>query len=84
MFTSVVAQTAVACRPGAEAWAAFGDWVESCKPELGPGIKQRVEDASKVTPEQVRQTLLRGGPAFWLARTPHASLADANANRVVS
>ena len=38
---------------GAEAWAAFGDWVERCKPELGPGIKQRVENASKVKPEQV-------------------------------
>jgi amidase len=35
-----------------EAWESFGDFVRTAKPQLGPGIKQRVAFASTVTVEQ--------------------------------
>lgn len=35
-----------------EVWATFGDFVERSKPELGPGIKERVEFAATVTADE--------------------------------
>ena len=32
-----------------ETWQSFGAWVKATKPDLGPGIRQRIEMASKVT-----------------------------------
>ena len=37
----------------AEVWAAHGEWVRLARPRLGPGIKERFEMASKITPDQV-------------------------------
>lgn len=55
----------------AEVWATFGGWLASARPVLGPGIAERMEAASRVTPEQVaaaetvraavRETLDRAG-----------------------
>jgi amidase len=35
----------------AEVWGAVGAWVSAVKPNLGPGIKERLEWAATVTPE---------------------------------
>lgn len=37
----------------AEVWACHGDWVTSAQPVFGPGIKDRFQMASQITPEQV-------------------------------
>jgi len=34
----------------AEAWSQHGEWVKRVKPDLGPGIKQRVQYASELDP----------------------------------
>jgi amidase len=36
---------------GAEIWQSLGGWVEDAAPELGPGIRERVELASQITQE---------------------------------
>ncbi len=36
---------------GAEIWQSLGAWVEEAKPELGPGIRERVELASQIRQE---------------------------------
>ena len=33
-----------------EVWQSVGEWVKAAKPELGPGVKERIEFASTVTP----------------------------------
>jgi len=38
-----------------EVWRNHGAWIETVKPELGPGIKERIEWASRVTPSQVAE-----------------------------
>jgi amidase len=38
----------------AEAWSQHGEWVKRVKPDLGPGIKQRVQYASELDPGLVR------------------------------
>lgn len=38
---------------GAEVWGCHGDWIKSAKPSFGPGIKERFEMASKITPDDV-------------------------------
>jgi amidase len=35
-----------------EAWQSYGDFIRSAKPELGPGIKERIAFAATVTAEQ--------------------------------
>jgi amidase len=37
---------------GREAWESYGDFVRSAKPELGPGVKERIAFAATVTAEQ--------------------------------
>eukprot|EP00240_Pyramimonas_obovata_P001111 CAMPEP_0118936490 /NCGR_PEP_ID=MMETSP1169-20130426/19181_1 /TAXON_ID=36882 /ORGANISM="Pyramimonas obovata, Strain CCMP722" /LENGTH=433 /DNA_ID=CAMNT_0006879777 /DNA_START=199 /DNA_END=1500 /DNA_ORIENTATION=- len=37
-----------------EVWATHGEWVTEFKPNFGPGIKDRFEMASKITPEEVK------------------------------
>lgn len=37
----------------ADVWNIYGDWVETARPPLGPGIKQRIEWAAEVTPDDV-------------------------------
>ena len=37
----------------AEAWAQHGEWVRRVKPDLGPGIKQRVQWAADLDPKSV-------------------------------
>ena len=38
---------------GAEIWATLGAWVTETRPRFGPGIKERFEYATTITPEQV-------------------------------
>lgn len=38
---------------GAEIWASLGAWVEATRPNLGPGIADRIAWASRVSPAQV-------------------------------
>ena len=45
---------------GAEVWAQHGAWVERVKPELGPGVKQRMQwaatiDAREIGPARIRR-----------------------------
>jgi amidase len=35
-----------------EAWESYGDFIRSAKPELGPGVKERIAFAATVTAEQ--------------------------------
>lgn len=44
---------------GAEAWAQHGEWVTRVKPDLGPGIKQRVQWAADLDPSLVGPAKLR-------------------------
>ena len=39
---------------GAEIWNSLGAWITEAKPELGPGIVDRVAGAKAVTPDQVQ------------------------------
>src|SRR5262249_27236027 len=39
----------------AEVWASVGGWVRQVKPTLGPGVKERIAWAAKVTPRMVAQ-----------------------------
>ena len=68
---------------GAEAWAQHGEWVTRVKPDLGPGIKQRVQwaadlDRNLVGPAKVRreeiarymERLLAGGAVLVLPTVP--------------
>jgi amidase len=68
---------------GAEAWAQHGEWVTRVKPNLGPGIKQRVQwaadlDRSLVGPAKTRreeiarymENLLAGGAVLVLPTVP--------------
>lgn len=43
---------------GAQIWAEHGDWVRREKPQLGPGIAQRFENASKISAAEVAQAQL--------------------------
>jgi amidase len=67
----------------AEAWARHGEWVKRAKPDLGPGIKQRVQwaadlDSSLVGPASSRREeiarqlakLLAGGAVLVLPTVP--------------
>ncbi|MFC7053744.1 amidase [Hansschlegelia quercus] len=36
-----------------EAWATHGEWVARVQPRFGPGVKERFEAASKLTPEEI-------------------------------
>jgi amidase len=67
----------------AEAWAQHGEWVTRVKPDLGPGIKQRVQwaanlDPALVAPAQERREeiarrmdgLLAGGAVLLLPTVP--------------
>lgn len=36
----------------AEIWKQHGDWITTTQPSFGPGIKERFEMASKITPQQ--------------------------------
>jgi amidase len=38
---------------GAEVWAQHGEWATRVKPELGPGVRERVQWAATLTPNQV-------------------------------
>ena len=38
---------------GAEVWAQHGDWIRHAKPQLGPGIKERIEWTSTLTTREV-------------------------------
>ncbi len=42
-----------------EAWAAHGAWVEAAKPEFGPGVRERFEAASRLSPAEVEPALIR-------------------------
>ena len=42
-----------------EIWSNHREWIEESKPEFGPGIRQRVEWASKVTDEQAEAARAR-------------------------
>lgn len=45
----------------AEVWRTYGDWIESARPALGPGIRERYEWAARVTAEDaVKAEALRG------------------------
>jgi amidase len=68
---------------GAEAWAQHGEWVTRVKPNLGPGIKQRVQwaadlDRNLVGPARKRreeiarhmEDLLAGGAVLVLPTVP--------------
>jgi amidase len=44
-------QTFQVCQAG-EIWASHGDWIRSVRPAFGPGIKERFEMASRITPDQ--------------------------------
>ncbi|MBI1964632.1 MAG: amidase [Betaproteobacteria bacterium] len=44
---------------GAEAWAQHGEWVTRVKPELGPGIRQRVQWAADLDPGLVGPAKMR-------------------------
>jgi amidase len=37
----------------ADVWSIYGDWVETARPPLGPGIRERIEWAAQVTPDEV-------------------------------
>lgn len=39
---------------GAEIWANLGAWIDARQPKLGPGIKDRIAFARKITPDQAR------------------------------
>jgi amidase len=38
---------------GAEVWAQHGDWVTRVKPQLGPGVRQRIEWTATIDPAQI-------------------------------
>jgi amidase len=40
---------------GFEFWATFGEWIRARRPELGPGIRERAEAASKISSEATAQ-----------------------------
>jgi amidase len=42
-----------------EIWANHGTWIEKHNPKFGPGIDERMDWASKVTPEQVKAARAR-------------------------
>jgi amidase len=35
-----------------EVWQTFGEFVRTCRPEPGPGVRERLEMASRVTPDE--------------------------------
>eukprot|EP00967_Tisochrysis_lutea_P010239 scaffold11812_cov18-Tisochrysis_lutea.AAC.2 len=37
----------------AEIWQQHGDWIQQHKPQFGPGVKERFEMASSITPEVI-------------------------------
>lgn len=39
----------------AEIWRSLGGWITQHQPELGPGVRERFEAASAITPAQVRE-----------------------------
>jgi amidase len=43
----------------AEVWAKHGDWVKRVKPDLGPGVKERIEWASTVDPREAAQAKVK-------------------------
>ena len=68
---------------GAEAWAQHGEWVTRVKPDLGPGIRQRVQWAADLDPALVgpartqreeitarMERLLAGGAVLALPTVP--------------
>ncbi|MGH6631585.1 MAG: amidase family protein, partial [Burkholderiales bacterium] len=68
---------------GAEAWAQHGEWVTRVKPDLGPGIRQRIQwaadlDLRLVGPAKMRreeiarhmENLLAGGAVLVLPTVP--------------
>ena len=44
-----------------EIWSNHRAWIEECKPEFGPGIRERIEWASQVTDEQAEAARIRRG-----------------------
>jgi amidase len=42
---------------GAEVWGQHGEWVTRVKPNLGPGVRQRIEWTATIAPEEVRSAL---------------------------
>jgi len=44
---------------GAEVWAQHGAWVQQAKPQLGPGIRQRVEWASTISDKDAAQARVK-------------------------
>jgi amidase len=44
---------------GSEIWAQHGAWVEKTKPELGPGVRQRVQWASTIPAAEVQPARAR-------------------------
>lgn len=44
-----------------EIWANHGDWIRQHNPKLGPGIRERMDWASKVTPDEVGPARERHG-----------------------
>ncbi|MFM9846060.1 MAG: amidase [Hyphomicrobiaceae bacterium] len=43
----------------AEIWATLGGWVTASRPQLGPGVKERLEWAATVSPAMLAQALAR-------------------------
>ncbi len=43
----------------AEVWASVGAWVSQVKPQLGPGVKERIAWAATVTPDTLAKANLR-------------------------
>lgn len=44
---------------GGEVWAQHGGWVQQAKPQLGPGVRQRVEWASTISEGEIAQARLK-------------------------
>ena len=42
-----------------EIWANNGEWIQAARPQFGPGIKERVEWASRVTEQQLNLATVR-------------------------
>jgi amidase len=43
----------------AEIWSTLGDWITAARPQLGPGVKERLEWAATVSPEMLAQASAR-------------------------
>lgn len=39
----------------AEVWSALGDWVTEHRPALGPGVRERIEQAEQINAKQLRE-----------------------------